>query len=110
MSTKKQISSLCKLFSLYKEIPEKFLDETDVDSCFYYNVLNISKFHKPIVPDSKRSDKKAFAFKLFRFCDSKFQQRFILKEEVSSSKKELESLLDSSGEFIKVFDQANKVS
>ena len=32
MSTKKQISSLCKLYSVYEEIPEDFLDKTDVDS------------------------------------------------------------------------------
>ena len=37
------------------------------------------------------------------------QQRFILKEEVSVSKKEIESILDSLGEFLKAFDQANKV-
>ena len=47
---------------------------------------------------------------MFHFCDSKLQQRFILKEEVSISKKETESLLDSLGEFLKAFDQANKVS
>ena len=47
---------------------------------------------------------------MFHFCDSKLQQRFILKEEVSISKKEIESLLDSLGEFLKAFDQANKVS
>ena len=34
MSTKKQISSLCKLYSVYEEIPEESLDETDVDSYF----------------------------------------------------------------------------
>ena len=32
MSTKKQIYSLCKLYSVYEETPEEFLDETDVDS------------------------------------------------------------------------------
>ena len=37
------------------------------------------------------------------------QQRFILKEEVSISKNEIESLLDNLGEFLKPFDQANKV-
>ena len=47
---------------------------------------------------------------MFQFCDSKLQQRFILQEEVSISKKEIESLLDSLGEFLKAFDQANKVS
>ena len=47
---------------------------------------------------------------MFQFCDSKLQQRFILKEKVSISKKEIESLLDSLGEILKAFDQANKVS
>ena len=47
---------------------------------------------------------------MFQFCDSKLQQRFILKEEVSISKKEIESLLDSLSKFLKAFDQANKVS
>ena len=47
---------------------------------------------------------------MFYFCDSKLQKRFILKEEVSISKKEIESLLDSLGEFLKAYDQANKVS
>ena len=47
---------------------------------------------------------------MFQFCDSKLQQRFILKEEVSISKNEVESLLDSLGEFLKAFDKANKVS
>ena len=34
MSVKKQIPSLCKLYSFYEEKPEEFLDETDVDSYF----------------------------------------------------------------------------
>ena len=47
---------------------------------------------------------------MFQFCDSKLQQRFIVKEEVSISKKEIESLLDSLGELLKGFEQANKLS
>ena len=85
------------------------MDETDVDSYFYYNILDISQSHHRIVRVSKGSNKKIFAFKVFHFCASKLQQRFILKEEVSISKKEIESLLDSLGEFLKDFDQANKV-
>ena len=46
---------------------------------------------------------------MFQFNDSKLQQRFIFKEEVGISKKEIESLLDSLGDFFKSFDQANKV-
>ena len=110
MSTKKQISSLCKLYSVYEEIPEEILDEPDVDSYFYHNILDISQSHHQIVRLSKGSNKKSFAFKTYHFCNSKLQQRFILKEELSISKKEIESLLDSLGEFLKAFDQANKVS
>ena len=110
ISTEKQISSLCKLYSIYEEIPEEFLDGTDVDSYFYYNISDISQTHNPKVRVSKGSNKKSLAFKVFHFCDSKLQQQFILEEEVSISKKEIRSLLDSLGEFLKAFDQASKVS
>ena len=110
ISTKKQFSSLFKLYSLYEEIPEEFLDETNVDSYFFHNILDISQSHNRTVQVSKGSNKKSFAFKVFRFCDSKLQQRFVLKEEVSISKNKIESLLDSLGEFLKTFDQANKIS
>ena len=110
MSTKKQISSLCKLYQIYEEIPEKFLDGRDVDSYFYHNILDISQSHHRIVRVSKGSNKKSIAFKVFHFCDLKLQQRFILQEEVNISKKEIKSLLDSLGESLKALDQANKVS
>ena len=110
MSTKRQISSLCKLYSEYEEIAEEFSEETDVDSYFYHNILEISQSHNRIVRVSKGSNKKSFAFKMFHFCYSKLQQRFILKEEVSISKKEIDSLLENLGDLLKAFDQANKVS
>ena len=87
MSTKKQISSLYTFFSVYEEIPEEFFDETDVDSYFYHNILDISQSHNLIVRVSRGSNRKSFAFKVCRFCDSKLQQRLILKEEVSIFKK-----------------------
>ena len=61
------------------------MDETDVDSYFYHNILEISQSHNRIVRVSKKSNKKSFAFKVFHFCDSKLQQGFILKEEVRRS-------------------------
>ena len=103
MSTKKQDS-------VYEKKPKIFLEETDVGSYFNHNILDISQSHHRTVRVSKGSNKKTFAFKVFHFCDSKLQQRFTLKEEVSISKKEIESLLDSLREFLKAFDQANKVS
>ena len=42
MSVKKQIPGLCKLYSFYKEIPEEFLDETDVESFFSTTFLTFS--------------------------------------------------------------------
>ena len=82
MPIKKQFCTLCKLYSVYEEKPEEILDETDVDSYFYHNVLDISQSHHPLIRVSKVSNRKSFAFKVFHFCDSKLQQRFILKEEV----------------------------
>ena len=110
MSTKKQTSRLCKLYSVYEEMPEYFSDGRDVDEYFYRNILNISQSHHRIVRVSKGSNKKSFEFKVFHFCHSKLQQRFILEEEVCISKKQIQSLLDSLGEFLKDLDQANKVS
>ena len=110
MSSKKQISILCKVYSVYKDISEDLLDETDVDSYFYHNILEISQSLNRMARVSKGSNKKSFALKDFHFRDSKLQRRFILSEEVSTSKKGIESLLDSLGDFLKAFDQRNKVS
>ena len=87
MSTKKQTSILCKLYSVYEEIPEEFLDETDVDSYFYRNILDISQSHNGIVWVSKGSNKKFFAFKVFLFCLSKLRQRFFSRKKSAFSKK-----------------------
>ena len=91
-STKKQTSSWCKLYSVYEEKPDEFSGETDVDSYFYHNILDISQSHHRIVRVSKGSNKNSFAFEVFQFFESKLQQRFILKEEVSISKKKKLSL------------------
>ena len=108
MSVKKQIPSLCKLYSFYEEIPDEFLDETDVDSYFYHNIFDISQSQHRIVRLTRSSNKKSFAIKLFQFCDLKTQQRYILQEEVYISKRELTCLVDNLRDFLKTFDQASK--
>ena len=65
MFVKKQIPSLCKLYSFYEDIPEEFLDKTDVDSYFYHNIFDISQSQHRIVRVSRGSNKKSFAIKLF---------------------------------------------
>ena len=108
MSVKKQIPSLWKLYSSCEEIPEEFLDETDVDSFFYHNISDISQSQHRKVRVSRGSNKKSFAIKLFQFCDLKAQQRYILQEEVNISKRELTCLVDNLRYFLKTFDQAIK--
>ena len=107
MSVKKQNPSLCKLYSFYEEVPEEFLDGTDVDIYFYHNIFVISLSQHRIVRVSRGSNKKSFAINLFRFCDFKTQQRYILQEEVNISKRELTCLVDNLRDFIKTFDQAS---
>ena len=108
MSVKKQIHSLCKLYSSYEEIPDELLEETDVDSCLYQNVFDISQSQHRLVLVSRGSNKKSFAVKLFQFCDLKTQQRNILQEEVNISKRDFTSLADSLRVFLKTFDKPSK--
>ena len=103
-----QIPSLCKLYSFYEEIPEEFLDKTDVGCYFYNNIFDISQSQRRIVRLSRGSNKKSFAIKLFQICDSKTQQRFILQEEVNISKREITCLVDNLCDFLKTFDQNRK--
>ena len=101
MSVKKQIPNLCKLYSIYEEVPEEFLDETDVDGCFYRNIFDNSQSQHLILRLSRGSNKKTFAIKLFQFFDLKTPQRYILQEEVNISKRELTCLVDSLRCFLK---------
>ena len=100
---------MCKLYSLYEEIPE-VLDETDVDSYFYHNILDISQSHHRIVRNSKGSNKvfciQSPSFLRFKVTAAIYSQG----RSQHFQKKEIESQLDSLGEFLKAFDQANKVS
>ena len=110
MSAKKQISSLCKLYLIYEEQPKEFLDKTEVDSYFYHNISDISQSHHRIVPITKGSNKKSFAFKGFHFCDSKLQPRFVLKEEVGISKKKLSLYSTAWANFSKLLIKSTKYS
>ena len=108
MSVKKQIPSLCKLYSFYEKILEEFLDRTDIDSYFYHNIFDISQSQHRIVRVNRGSNKKSFAIKLFQFSDLKTQQRYILREGVSISKRELTCLVNSLRYILNTFDYASK--
>ena len=91
-----------------KKIPGEILDETDVDSCFYHNVFDISQSQHRIMRVSRGSNRNKFAVKLFHFCDLKTQQRYILQKYLKISKNELNCLVDNLRDFLKTFDQASK--
>ena len=110
MSTKKQIFSLCKLHSIYEEIPEKFFDVTDVDNYFHHKILDISQSHNRIVRVSKGSNNKSLHPKCFNFAIQSYSSDLFSRKKTTFPKKQIESLLDSLGEFLKAFDEANKVS
>ena len=101
-------SQFVKFFSFYEEIPEEFLDEFAVDNYFHQNIFDISQSEHRTVRVTRESNKKSFAIKLFQFWGLKTQQRYILQEHVKISKKELTSLVDSLGFFLKTFDHASK--
>ena len=95
--------------TIYEELPESFLDETDVNSYFYHNILDPTLIDNIIVWVRKGSNKKNFAFKLFLFCNLKNQQRFNLEEKVSVSLKELAAILNTLRQFLKQHDKTVKI-
>ena len=58
MSLKKQIPSLSKLYTIYEQVSESFLDEADVDSYFYHNISDLAVVDNRIVRVGKGSNKK----------------------------------------------------
>ena len=108
MSVKQQLPSLSLLYSIYEDVPEQTLDETDADSYFYHNILDVTKTDNGLVRVSKGSKKNLFAIKVFIFCDLKAQQRFFLGEEISITKKELAATLNRLRHFLKQYDHARK--
>ena len=87
MSTKKQVPSLCKLYSVYEEIPEDFLDETDVDSYFYHNILDISQSHHRIVRVSKDLIKSLLHSKYFIFAIQSYSNNLFSRKKSAFPKK-----------------------
>ena len=101
MSVKKQIQSSSILYSIQKEDPVFFLDETDVDCYFNHNICEVYQSHHRIVRVSRGSNKNKIATKFFAFCDIKTQQRYILKDEISISRKKIVVLLNNLRDFLK---------
>ena len=110
MSEMKQILSLRNLYTIYEDVPGSFVNESDVDSSFYHNILDFALIDYRIVRVNKGSSNKIFAFKLFQFCNLKDQQRFFLEEELSVSLKEFAAISNTLHQFLKQYDKTVKFS
>ena len=86
------------------------MDEADVDSYFYYNILDVTKTDNRLVRVSNGSNENLFAIKFFKFCDLKAQQRFFLDEEISITQKVLAAVLNRLRHFLKQYDHARKAT
>ena len=96
------------MYTFYDEVLEIYLDETDVGSYFYHNILDIALIDNGIVRISKGSNKKTFALKLFQFCNLKKEQRCIPEEDMSVSLEELAAILNTLRQFLKQCDKLVK--
>ena len=56
---------------------------------------------------SRGSNKKSVAIKLFQFFDLKTEERYILQEEMNTSKREFTSSVEILRDFLKTFDHAS---
>ena len=110
MSQKAKSQFFLRRISFYEEKLDELLDETDIDSCFCHNIVDIFQPHHRLVQVSRGSNKKSFANKLFKFCDLETQQRYNIQEEVNISERELTSLVNSLRDFLKKFEIASKCS
>lgn len=110
MSLKNQLPALRKLYSIYEEIPEDFLDETDIDSYFFYNFLNVSTVEGRLLRLSRSSNKNSFSFKVFKFDSSKLKQRYLLAQEVTVSKEELSAIFYQLKDFLDQYEKVKKLN
>ena len=108
MSVKKHISFLSnKQYSFYEESPGEFLDETDV-RLLHNRIFYVSQSHHGLAQVSEGS-RKILAIELFQLHDLKNEQRYILEEEASISRKGLGCLIDSLRS-LRAFDYYRKFS
>ena len=103
MSLKNKLPALRKLYSIYEEIPENFLDETDIDSYFFYYLLNISTVEGRLLRVSRSSNKNSFTFKVFKFDSSKLKQRYFLAQELTVTKQEVAAVIYQLSDFVEQY-------
>ena len=108
MSRKKQISSLCKLYSIYEEIPEEFLEETDVDSYFYHNFLDISQSHHRVVELAKDPTKSLLHSKCFIFAIQSYSSDLFSRKKSTFPKRKLSLYSTVWGNFSKLLIKPTK--
>ena len=59
MSVKSQIPTLSRLYTIYEDLPDSFLDESDIDSYFYHNILDVAEIKKALNSVQQRFQQKS---------------------------------------------------
>ena len=107
MSLRKQNPSLCKLSSFWEEASANFFDETDVDICFCYKIIELFQLQHQVAEVSKRSN--FFAFKLFDLCNQKTKQRSVFQGKLDFFKREIDCVHDGLCEYLKNWAKLSRV-
>ena len=89
-------------------MPEEFLHETDVDSYFNHNIIDVSQSQLQILRVSKGFNKTSF-FQVVPFLRFRHSaERYILQNEDNIFERELSYLVDCLRKFRKFFHKASK--
>ena len=81
MSTQKQFPSLCKLYSVYDEIPEELLDKTDVDSFFITTFWTVHSPTTELFELAKDPTENFWHSKCFIFAIQSYSSDFFSKKK-----------------------------
>ena len=88
MLIKEHLPILEKIYKIAENIPEEVpVEEIDIDSYFFFNILDIASCHNRIIRVSKGLSLSTFAIKKFTFYSQISVQSYFLSSEIHLNKK-----------------------
>ena len=109
MLIKDHLPILDKIYRITENIPEEVpVEEIDIDSYFFFNILDIASCHNRIIRVSKGLSLSTFAIKKFTFYSQISVQSYFLSSEIHLNKKDLQYLLEFLPNLVQKYKKANK--
>ena len=105
MLIKEHLPILDKIYRITENIP---VEEFDIDSYFFFNILDIASCHNRIIRVSKGLSLSTFAIKKFTFYSQISVQSYFLSSEIHLNKKDLQYLLEFLPNLVQKYKKANK--